>query len=103
MHVAASSRYARPPARRPAGSRNRAGYAGGGGQRPRATPCRCSSPRAHWRPHHLVITPTRSTTQYQFSPATTPPPEAVLDGIRALELPAAIRVNARRSTHPVLG
>lgn len=50
-----------------------------------------------------MITPTRSTTQYQFSTATTSPPEAVLEGISAIELPDDLCVNERGSTYLVLG
>jgi len=49
------------------------------------------------------MTPTRSTTQYQFSTATTTPPEAVLDGISAIELPEGLCINERGSTYLVLG
>jgi hypothetical protein len=50
-----------------------------------------------------VITPTRSTTQYQFSTATTTPPEAVLDGIGAIDLPPDLCVSERGTTYLVLG
>jgi hypothetical protein len=45
----------------------------------------------------------RSTTQYQFSTATTTPAEAVLDGISALELPDDLCINERGSTYLVIG
>lgn len=50
-----------------------------------------------------MITPTRSTTQYQFSTATTSPAEQVLEGISAIELPEDLCVNERGSTYLVLG
>lgn len=50
-----------------------------------------------------MITPTRSTTQYQFSTATTASPEAVLDGISAIEMPEDLCVNERGATYLVLG
>jgi len=46
---------------------------------------------------------TRSTTQYQFSTATTTPVEAVLDGISAIELPDDLVVTERGSTYLVIG
>ena len=46
---------------------------------------------------------TRSTTQYQFSTATTSSPEAVLDGISAIELPDDLCVSERGATYLVLG
>lgn len=61
---------------------------------------------AHWAPEtpiHPVMTPTRTTTQYQFSTLTTTAPEAVLDGIGAIELPEDLCVSERGSTYLVLG
>jgi hypothetical protein len=49
------------------------------------------------------MTPTRSTTQYQFTTATTTSPSAVLEGIGSIELPDDICVNERGSTYLVLG
>lgn len=49
------------------------------------------------------MTPTRSTTQYQFSTATTSSPEDVLDGISAIELPDDLCVGERGATYLVLG
>jgi len=46
---------------------------------------------------------TRSTTQYQFSTATTTPVDAVLDGISALELPDDLCVSERGATYLVIG
>ena len=49
-----------------------------------------------------MISPAR-TTQYQFSMATTTSPEAVLDGISAIELPEDLCVSERGATYLVLG
>ncbi|HEV7677490.1 MAG TPA: hypothetical protein VGQ42_02855 [Candidatus Dormibacteraeota bacterium] len=48
------------------------------------------------------MTPHR-TTQYQFSTATTTPPEDVLEGIATLELPGGLMVTERGSTYLVVG
>ena len=58
-----------------------------------------------WAPETRIarMTPTRSTTQYQFSTATTTTPEAVLEGISAIELPEGLCVNERGSTYLVFG
>lgn len=43
------------------------------------------------------------TTQYQFSTLTTTAPDAVLDGIAAIELPDSLCINERGSTYLVIG
>jgi hypothetical protein len=44
-----------------------------------------------------------TTTQYQFATLTTASPQAVLDGIAALDLPEDVTVTERGSTYLVIG